>query len=257
MSPARPRLCACQGSARLSSPLTQAAPASCSRAGPLPAPCRPCPPPPARRPPRRQTILERLSRLAAAPSVGFHERAPDGMQLDELQDTNASDPDRSPQRMWDGELDPEDEREEEVAAGTGRRARDASYRRARGRVWCGAWLRRSRCGMVRCGWRCWGRGWGGGAVRGLGSPGSGSARRWRRGVGQTQTPPPWPLAAPCPGLQGPSDTQAAVAQHAAPALGVAPHRRQRRRGACGEHAGHPHHAGHARCACNTFMAKHP
>jgi hypothetical protein len=35
-------------------------------------------------PPRRRTILQRLSKIQGAPSVGFHERAPDGLQLDDI-----------------------------------------------------------------------------------------------------------------------------------------------------------------------------
>ena len=34
---------------------------------------------------RRRTILQRLSQIQAAPSVAFHERAPDGMDLDDIQ----------------------------------------------------------------------------------------------------------------------------------------------------------------------------
>lgn len=37
------------------------------------------------RPYRRTTILQRLSQLQGPPSVGFHERAPDGMDLDDMQ----------------------------------------------------------------------------------------------------------------------------------------------------------------------------
>jgi hypothetical protein len=33
----------------------------------------------------RSTILQRLSQLQGPPSVGFHERAPDGMELDDMQ----------------------------------------------------------------------------------------------------------------------------------------------------------------------------
>ena len=33
----------------------------------------------------RTTILQRLSRLQAAPGVAFHERAPDAMQLEDLE----------------------------------------------------------------------------------------------------------------------------------------------------------------------------
>ena len=140
---------------------------------------------------RRRTILQRLSRLQAAPGVAFHERAPDGLGEDDMQvgageawpgwqagagqlgaagaalqpcspgptrleppcrprpprhltrpcpcpctratplpqEVNMARPDQSPQRLWDGELDPEEERE---PGATGRRNASASYRWAAG-----------------------------------------------------------------------------------------------------------------------------
>ena len=41
-----------------------------------PLACAPC---------TRRTVLQRLSQIKGAPSVAFHERAPDGMQLDDIQ----------------------------------------------------------------------------------------------------------------------------------------------------------------------------
>ncbi|KAI3428482.1 hypothetical protein D9Q98_007307 [Chlorella vulgaris] len=74
----------------------------------------------------RRTILQRLSQIKGPPSVGFHERAPDGMQLDDMQAVNLSEPGRAPQRMWDGELDPEPEPRQ--APSGGKRRQEVSHR---------------------------------------------------------------------------------------------------------------------------------
>lgn len=78
----------------------------------------------------RSTLLQRLSQMEAAPSVAFHERAPDAMDVDDIQAVNMADPGSPPRRMWDGELDPEDD--PTAAAEGGRRRQETSYRDAQG-----------------------------------------------------------------------------------------------------------------------------
>lgn len=80
----------------------------------------------------RNTILQRLAEMQGAPGVAFHERAPDGIDPDAIQDVNMADPDASPRRIWDGELDPEEDAAAAAAAGAGRRRTDTSFRDAPG-----------------------------------------------------------------------------------------------------------------------------
>lgn len=155
-----------------------------------------------------------------------------------------ADPDASPRRIWDGELDPEEDAAAAAAAGAGRRRTDTSFR------WVGAGTT-PRPGLAPA----------------LARPASlAAAHRCQRGRsrcctvrfpkrssqqhGPEQQHAPFAEAALLPTSlshypQGRAWQQAAVPQHAAPALGVAPHgRRQqgRRRGrpgsACAEHAKH-------------------
>lgn len=56
----------------------------------------------------RVQILEHLSQVTAAPSVAFHERAPDGIPEGGVKEESMSQGSGRPSmRLWDGELDPE------------------------------------------------------------------------------------------------------------------------------------------------------
>ena len=76
----------------------------------------------------RIRILEHLSHINPAPSVAFHERAPDAATAEEDEESMEPAGGRPGMRMWNGELDPEGDSEERPggSGGWGVRA-DVSY----------------------------------------------------------------------------------------------------------------------------------